>query len=95
MDHQPPTVELLESRHDFPCPFTFKVIGQTGTELPDRVAASVQRVLGLDEPPGTRVRTASGGRHEAVTVEPTCPHAASVINVYAALRALDGVLFLF
>ena len=95
MDPQPPTVELLESRHDFPCPFTFKVIGATGTGLPARVAECVRAGLGLDESPATSVRTAAGGRHESVTVEPVCPDAPDVIRLYADLRALEGVLFLF
>ncbi|MDG1051467.1 MAG: DUF493 domain-containing protein [Planctomycetota bacterium] len=95
MDHQPPTLELLESRHRFPCPFTFKVIGPTGTHLPARAAACVQASLGLEVPPTFGVKAAAGGRHESVTLEPTCPDATSVIDLYAALRELEGVMFLF
>ena len=95
MDHQPPTVELLEARHSFPCPFTSKVIGATGTDLPARASACVQGSLGLDSPPPSSVKTASGGRHESVTLEPVCPDAQSVIDLYAALRKLEGVMFLF
>ncbi|MEO0663877.1 MAG: DUF493 domain-containing protein, partial [Planctomycetota bacterium] len=69
MDH-PQSAELLEDRHDFPCPYTFKVIGAAGASLEARVVECVQSSLGLDAPPQTRVRTAEGGRHEAVTVEP-------------------------
>ncbi len=95
MDHQPPTVELLESRHCFPCPFTFKVIGATGTDLPARVTSCVQELLRLETSPSSSVKTAAGGRHESVTVEPVCPDAGSVIDLYAALRELEGVMFLF
>ena len=95
MDHQPPTVELLEARHSFPCSFTFKVIGATGADLPARAGACVQRCLGLDDAPPSSVKTASGGRHESVTLEPVCPDASSVIAIYAALRQLEGVMFLF
>jgi len=95
MDHQSLTVELLEARHSFPCPFTFKVIGATGTDLRARASACVQGRLGLDSPPPSTVKTASGGRHESVTLEPVCPDGKSVIDTYAALRQLKGVMFLF
>lgn len=90
-----PTLELLEARHKFPCPYTFKVIGQTGTDLELRVAQCAKSQLGLDADPKTSVKTASGGRHESITVEPTCPDAQAVLDLYAALRGLQGVLFLF
>jgi len=90
-----PTLELLEARHNFPCPYTFKVIGKTGAGLEGRVARCAQDLLGLDEAPSTSVKTAAGGRHESVTVEPTCEGAQTVLDLYAALRNIDGVLFLF
>ena len=30
-----------------------------------------------------------------MTLEPVCPDASSVIAIYAALRQLEGVMFLF
>ncbi len=90
-----PTLELLEARHNFPCPYTFKVIGKTGTSLEFRVSACAKDLLGLDVAPPTSVKTTAGGRHESITVEPTCPRAQTVLDLYAALRGLDGVLFLF
>ena len=94
MDH-PESAELLEDRHDFPCPYTFKVIGASGTALEKRVVTCVQESLGLEDPPIASVRTAQGGRHEAITIEPVCPDAEAVLALYAALRTLDDVLFLF
>ena len=94
MDH-PQSAELLDARHDFPCAYTFKVIGASGGALEERVIACVREALGLDAPPPTSVKTASGGRHESVTVEPVCPDAESVLKLYRDLRKLDGVLFLF
>ena len=95
MDERPPTLELLESRHDFPGPYTFKVIGQTDADLAPRVAECVRVALGLADAPRVSIKTAEGGRHESVTVEPICPDAEAVLRLYAALRGLDGVLFLF
>ena len=95
MDDRPPTLELLESRHEFPGPYTFKVIGAAATNLSSRVADCVQSALDLEAAPPTSIKTGEGGRHESVTVEPRCPDAESVLRLYAALRELDGVLFLF
>ena len=90
-----PTLELLEARHSFPCPYTFKVIGAGDIDLEASVAACVRAALALDTDPKTSVRTTEAGRHQSVTVEPECPSARSVLDLYAALRALDGVIFLF
>lgn len=90
-----PTLELLESRHSFPCPYTFKVIGAGDIDLETAVAGCVRAELALDADPPTSVRTTEGGRHQSVTVEPECPSAQSVLDLYKALRGLDGVLFLF
>ena len=90
-----PTLELLEARHSFPCAYTFKVIGPGSIDLEAAVAACVRTALALDADPKTSVRTTEGGRHQSVTVEPVCPSARSVLDLYAALRALDGVMFLF
>lgn len=95
MTDRPESAELLEARHDFPCPYTFKVIGEAGDGLEQRVAECVSRELRLDAPPETSVKTASGGRHESITVEPVCPDADSVLDLYERLRGLRGVLFLF
>ena len=90
-----PTLELLEARHTFPCAYTFKVIGAGDIDLEGSVVTCVRTALALDADPKTSVRTTKGGRHQSVTVEPECPSARSVLDLYAALRALDGVVFLF
>ncbi|MEM6673047.1 MAG: DUF493 domain-containing protein [Planctomycetota bacterium] len=95
MDDRAPTLELLEARHQFPGPYTFKVIGETDSGLSERVAECVRAELDLDQRPDTSVKTAEGGRHESVTIEPTCPDAQAVLRLYAALRELDGIVFLF
>lgn len=95
MADQLPTLELLESRHDFPCPYTFKVIGAGDLDLEGSVASCVRAELQLEDAPATSVRKTAGGRHQSVTVEPVCPSAQAVLDLYRALRALEGVLFLF
>ena len=51
-----PAIELLESTHTFPCPYTFKVIGRAEGNFVGRVVQSVRRELPPDiEPPSRRV----------------------------------------
>ena len=71
----------------------FKVIGAGDIDLEGSVSACV-RARWASTPTKTSVRTTEGGRHQSVTVEPECPSARSVLDLYAALRALDGVMFL-
>ena len=95
MDERLPTLELLEDRHEFPGPYTFKVIGGANADLEARVASCAAQVLGANEPPKTRVKKTEAGRHESITLEPVCPNAQAVLDLYEALKKLEGVLFLF
>ena len=90
-----PSKELLEERHTFPGPYTFKVIGEADEGFEGRIKECVQRELRTNAEPRTSVRTTKGGRHQSVTVEPVCPDADSVLRLYAELRKVDGVMFLF
>ncbi|MFT6831362.1 MAG: putative lipoic acid-binding regulatory protein [Planctomycetota bacterium] len=90
-----PSKELLEQRHAFPCPYIFKVIGTADEGFEARVTACVQRELRTNVQPPSSVRETKGGRHQSVTVEPTCPDADSVLRLYAELRKVEGVMFLF
>ncbi len=90
-----PSKELLEERHSFPCPYTFKVIGEADEGFQARIKECVQRELRTNIEPPSSVRETKGGRHQSVTVEPTCPDADSVLRLYAELRKVDGVMFLF
>lgn len=95
MDDRPPTTELLEARHNFPGPYTFKVIGSADETFKGLVVDCVQNQLKLADPPRSKIKTTAGGRHQSITIEPVCPDAQSVLTLYAALRKLPGVLFLF
>lgn len=90
-----PSRELLEQRHSFPCRYTFKVIGEADEGFQLRVTECVQRELRTNVVPPSSVRETKGGRHQSVTVEPTCPDADAVLRLYTELRKVEGVLFLF
>ncbi len=89
-----PSVEALETAHDFPCPYTFKVIGTDDGNFTARVIATVRDELRLEEDPPFSFRGTKSGRHVAVTLEPDCESAQQVIAIYSRLMGMDGVVML-
>jgi uncharacterized protein len=94
VDHLP-SVELLESTHSFPGPYTFKVIGRWEEGFVARAVAAVRDELeGAADPP-YQVRQTSAGRHIAVSVEPQVQNAWEVIAIYQRLSMLPGLEYVF
>ena len=89
-----PSIELLESRHTFPGTYTFKVIGDASENFTARVISHVRDELGIDEDPPYSLRTAKGGKHVAITIEPTCNSAQQVLAIYSRLMGMDGMVML-
>ena len=89
-------LRLLERFHSFPGEYMFKVIGFGGAEFAAAVSAAAQAVLGPLDGAGRRVssRPSRGGRYTAVTLEVQVAGAQQVLEVYAALRAVQGVVVL-
>lgn len=89
-----PSVEILESRHSFPCAFTFKVIGESSGNFTARVVSAVRDELKMETDPQYHFRSARNGRHIAVTLEPVCQSAQQVLAVYSRLSGMDGIVML-
>ena len=90
-----PSVELIDSTHAFPGPYTFKVIGCPAEGFVARIVAAVREELeGAVDPP-YRIRETAAGRHVAVTVEPQVQNAWEVLAVYQRLAQIRGVEFVF
>jgi putative lipoic acid-binding regulatory protein len=87
-----PTVELLESTHSFPGTYTFKVIGVADGGFEARVVAAVREALHFENDPPYSVRESRGGKHQAITLEPTVPEAAAVVAVYERLVTVPGIV---
>jgi putative lipoic acid-binding regulatory protein len=87
-----PAIELLESCHRFPCAYMFKAIGKVENGFIARVVAAVRQELACDDDPPFRVRQTAGGRHVAVTLEPTLQTAHQVLAVYQRLQKLTGLV---
>lgn len=89
------TIEFLETTHSFPGTYIFKAIGRNDASFVERVVAAVRAELELERDPDFSTRAASGGRHICVTVEPLVSRAASVLDVYARLKRVDGMVMMF
>lgn len=91
--HLPPK-ELLEATHDFPCAYTFKVIGSSNDVFVQDVVAAVRRGLSLEFDPPFQSRETAGGRHIALTFEPIAHDPEQVLAVYAEIQKTEGVILL-
>ncbi len=93
MSNLPPQ-ELLDEMHSFPGRFTFKAIGRSEDDFVLRVVAVVRDALRHDFDAPYEVRETSGGRHVAVTIEPWVESSQQVLDVFAAIRDLEGLVML-
>lgn len=89
-----PSIELLESAHHFPGPYIFKAIGRADNGFVGRVVAAVRDELSQPTDPPYSFRQTLGGRHVAVTLEPTVQTARQVLDVYRRIRKVVGVVLL-
>ncbi len=90
-----PSIELLASTHTFPCAYMFKVIGLSERGFAARTVAAVREEMAADVDPPFRVRETTGGRHIAVTLQPTVDTPQQVLAIYRRLRHLAGLVLLW
>ena len=89
-----PSVESLESHHNFPCAYTFKVIGSTDNNFLARVIKAVRHELEMDVDLEYSVRSTKNGAHIAITLEPNCESPQQVLAIYSRLSGMNGVVML-
>ena len=89
-----PSQQLLDEMHSFPGRFVFKAIGRTDNGFESRVVAAVREVLAKDVDAPYEIRTTSGGRHVSVTIEPWVESSVQVIDIFAAIRSVEGLVML-
>jgi putative lipoic acid-binding regulatory protein len=88
----PTFLELLESNHEFPGPFIFKVIGFPDRAFVARVLLAVRDELNLEADPPFTMRQSSGGKYVALTLEPYLMAAEEVVAVYQVLQRIEGMV---
>lgn len=85
------SVELLNAVHAFPGPFLFRVVVNPGIE--DALVAAMCDVVSHEEPLVERSEQASRkGTYLSVRVTLTVARAEEVLDVYAAIRTIEGVV---
>jgi putative lipoic acid-binding regulatory protein len=84
------SIELLESTHEFPGPYTIKVFGPHNQEFLDRVRDTTKAVL-MGGAFDLTFRASSRGTHGCATVEAQVEDAQQVILLYGELANIDGV----
>jgi putative lipoic acid-binding regulatory protein len=84
-------LELLRSQHEFPGPFQFRVIvrPEASGSVIDAMTASAGETARVREV--TR-RLSSKGTYVALHIDMEVPSAESVLDVYAVLHGLTGVM---
>ena len=88
-------LRMLEEHHCFPGSYMFKVIGYNTGEFAQEVRRAAEAVLGpLIEEGAVRSRSSGGGKYLAVTIETEVSSPEQTLEVYEALRALEGMVML-
>lgn len=79
----------LKDLLEFPCSFTFKVVGANRIDLVDDVIAVVQQYAKGDYNP--RQQLSSKGTYNSVSVDILAENIEQVETLYAELAKIDGV----
>lgn len=90
----PESLQLLLATHQFPGPFTFKVIGKDADGFVARVVQAVRESLHVSIDPPYRLQPSSSGRLVSVTIEPHVFTAEEVLAVYKELSQTPGVMLM-
>ena len=84
---------LLEEQHDFPGPYTFKIVGPNTEEWQQRVISSASDVLGnIKDMVGTK--TSGGAHYVSLTIDAVVQDAEQVLAVYDVLKKIEDVKML-
>jgi putative lipoic acid-binding regulatory protein len=89
------TLALLESTHQFPGPYIFKVFGRPENGFVARAVAAVRDALAEPIDPPFKVRQTPAGRYVSVTVTPTVQGAEQVLAVYRRVRGVAGLVMVW
>jgi hypothetical protein len=90
-----PAIELLEATHEFPGPYTFKVIGHVADGFVGRVVEAVREELDVPDDPPYRLRQTASGSQVSVTVSPHIEAASQVLAIYRRIRQMPGLIMVW
>ncbi len=95
MTPQLPNLELIESHHKFPGPFTFKIIGDNREDFVADVLTLCMEALKSDREFTHSSRVSSAGNHVALTLTVQVENGSEVHSVYEKLLTMTGLRTLF
>lgn len=81
--------QQLKDLLEFPCAFTFKVVGKNRPDLVDDVVAVTQKYAKGDYNP--RENVSSKGTYNSVSIDIRAENIEQVETLYAELAKIDGV----
>jgi putative lipoic acid-binding regulatory protein len=81
---------LLEEQHDFPGPYTFKVVGPNTPAWQESVTRAAASLLGEV----MRSRVSANGRYVSIALNIIAEDSLQVLEMYEALSQLDNVKML-
>lgn len=84
--------DLIDSVHQFPGTYMFKVVGWQRNDFVERVLSAAREVVGGALPLNYRTRQTASGRHIAVTLEPFIDDSDQVLEIYEHFRDVDDVI---
>lgn len=76
---------------EFPCPFTFKIMGVANVNLTDQVLAKLQSIAPGDYVP--KVKPSSKGTYESITVVATVTSKEHIEQIYTEIGSLEDVRY--
>jgi putative lipoic acid-binding regulatory protein len=86
-------IELLEANHAFPVEFSLSVIARSGEAITRAILAGAAE--GLEQPlrpEAHQIKPSAGGRYLSHRLLVPCRTAADVLELFARMRAIDGVV---
>jgi putative lipoic acid-binding regulatory protein len=76
---------------EFPCPFTFKIMGLANVSLTDQVIAKLQAIVPGDYSP--KVKPSSKGTYESITIVATVGSKEDIEQIYTEVGGLEDVRY--
>ena len=88
-------IDLLESTHLFPGTYQIKAIGSAADDFVGRVVSAACEQVAAPSDVDYSLRTMKAGRHVGVTLNIAVQNPEQVLALYARLRRVEGLAFLF
>ena len=90
----PSFIERLEEEHEFPGPYTTKIIGRNRTGFRADIETTIMAALQFSQSFELSERLSKNERHVSLTVQFEAQSAEQVLQVYGEIQRRDDIEFL-